>query len=52
MMWPGVWWRGWLATAGCNVLRCEFNHKNFTVKPWPLMAGVAGAAWTLALPCR
>jgi hypothetical protein len=41
-----------LASSGCNVLRCEFHHKNFTVKPWPLTARVAGAGMTLALPYK
>jgi hypothetical protein len=43
---------GWLASAGCNVLRCEFHHKNFIVKPRPLTARVAGAGWTQALPYK
>jgi hypothetical protein len=35
---------GWLESMGYNMLRYESNHENFTVKPWPLVARVAGLA--------
>jgi hypothetical protein len=40
------------ASVGFNVLKCESHWKIFNVKPWPLMARVAGAGWTQALPCK
>jgi hypothetical protein len=54
MIWPGVWGGpGLQELVGLVVMYWDVNSimKFFTVKPWPLTARVAGAAWILALPC-